>query len=177
MGAINDMKNIKEYVLNFCPIVIPLFAIGLAMYIPLTHEITPNGGYHFAHGQTGPTGPTGPTGATGATGSQGTVNNHTLFGGSAPTLSNCGTSPTNTNAVDNKGIVTVGANSIDNLGHVVPVLQCTMTFATAFTVLPAATFSTDTKGLYVTFAGLSTTVVTVYFNKDASRNRFSYTAF
>ncbi len=150
---------------------IPLLGIG---YIFSHYDVAPNARQLAAFAQTGPT---GPTGATGPTGSQGTVNNHTLFGGSAPTLSNCGTAPTNTNAVDNKGTVTIGASSLDRYGHVVPVLQCTMTFATAFSTTPAMTFSTNTKGLYVTFAGISTTVVTVYFNKDASQNQFAYTGF
>lgn len=88
---------------------------------------------------------------TNATGTGVTVNNHTLFAGSAPTLSACGTSPTNTSATDNAGTVVLGTGNVQ---------KCTMTFATAFTVAPACYIQTNAGGSAGYVQAVSTTAVT-----------------
>ncbi len=162
---------LKQYGLVFLGFV---FVVGTA-HIFATREVAPNARPNFAWGQTGPTGPTGPTGGTG---SVGTFNNHTIFGGSAPTISACGTTPTvATGGNDNATTVNIGTHTTDQYGRTVPVLACTVTFATAYTNVPTVTFGSRYNGMQVTAASISTTVMIVYFSKDASGQKFSYHAF
>lgn len=142
-----------------------------------THDVKPsNHTLNFAWGQTGPTGPTGPTGATGSGGT--TYNGHTLFSGSAPAVTVCGTSSSIVStSTDNAGTITVGAATKDLYGHVIPVTGCTITFAGAFTFAPAVTLSTNQVGLGITVNSVSTTVLVVQFSHDASTRVFKYTAF
>jgi hypothetical protein len=169
--------TLKKFTLNALTLIALCVPFGIG-YTFLHNEIAPSARQLMAFAQTGATGPTGPTGAKGATGSGGTTfNNHVLYSGSAPTISNCGVTPTvGTGAVDNAGLINIGASTKNSLGQVVPVLQCTLTFAVAFANPPSMTFATNIKALAVTFAGISTTAVTVYFNKDAGSNQFSYHA-
>ena len=162
---------------NFCVGILMVSTVIITVHVFSRYEIAPGARPHFAYGQIGATGATGPTGPKGATGSASTFNNHVLFSGAAPTLSNCGVNPTDTNANDNAGTVSVGKNSHNNLGTVIPVLQCTLTFATAFTGAPAVSFGAGQNGLTVVYTGISTTGMTVYFSKDASQQKFSYSAF
>lgn len=145
--------------------------------IVFTHDARPtNQSNNLAWGQTGPTGPTGPTGATGSGGA--TYNGHTIFSGSAPAITVCGTTPTiPSTSTDNAGTITVGAATKDSYGHVIPVTSCTVTFATAFTFAPAVTLSTNQAGLGITVNAVSTTVLIVQFSRDASTRVFKYTAF
>jgi hypothetical protein len=177
-----DNKKFTDGFLTTLSCTLMLVTTGVFFYTFTHYEISPGAYRNFAYGQTGATGPTGPTGATGHTGATGSTgvsvfNGHTVFGGSAPTITNCGTGPTDANANDNAGTVIIGKNSLNNLGTVIPVMQCTVTFATAFSHAPSINFTTNQRGLYVTYAGISTTAVTMYFSKDASQAQVSYTAF
>lgn len=142
-------------------------------YFSASYSIAPNAGPNMAEG------------ATGASGT-GSFNGHTLFTGAAPAISNCGTSPTITSASgDNAGTVTVGISPKNNLGQEIPVLQCTITWATAFTTAPAFTVTMANNstrrygvgGLNVSIAANSTTVTVLNFDTNAGSATFSYTAF
>lgn len=109
---------------------------------------------------------------------QTTYNGHVIFTGSAPTVSNCGASPTIVSTgTDNGGTVTVGASTRNNLGQVVPVLQCTLTFATSFTFAPAVVLSTNRPSIEISIGSKGTTTVIVYFSSDAAGSVFTYVAF
>lgn len=144
-----------------------------AAYFSATYSVAPNAGPNVARG------------ATGASGT-GSFNNHTLFAGSAPAVSNCGTSPSVTTASsDNAGTVIVGSPAINNLGQATPVLQCTLTWATAFTTAPSVTAimadnSTRKYGvgnINPSIASNSTTVTIFNFDTEAGNATFTYTAF
>lgn len=128
-----------------------------------------------ATGTTGPTGPTGPTGATGATGPQGpaginTFNGQTLFGGSAPTVASCGTSPSvASGSNDNSGTINVGTG--------ISVTACTLTFATAFTNPPSCQFSASTSGLGVGLTAVSTSAVTAGVTLSLGGGKMYYQCF
>lgn len=153
----------------FCICVATIFAA----YFSASYSVTPHGGPNYAYG------------ATGASGT-GSFNNHTLFTGAAPAVSNCGTSSSITSTSgDNAGTVTVGTASKNSLGQVIPVLQCTLTWTTAFTSAPAVTVTMadnsarkyGSGNVKVTVASNSTTVLVLAFDTDAASAKFSYTAF
>lgn len=128
---------------------------------------------NYALGQTGPTGPTGATGATGGTGAAGTVtyNGHTLFGGSAPTVTECGGNPTlETGSNDNAGGINVGTSSK-------PATVCTITFAAAFTHAPAMSFTTSKNQVLASPLTISTTAVRFRLSSDMSGGVITYSAF
>lgn len=100
-------------------------------------------------------------------GTVGPYNNHTLFTGSAPTLSACGTSPTNTSATDNAGLVTLGTGTVQ---------ACTMTFATAFTNVPACNLATNSNAGQPWISAVSTTALTVTFPYTGP-TKFYYSCF
>src|SRR5665213_2416866 len=111
----------KEYLKIFAVCALTVFAA----YFSASYRVSPSAGPNMAWG------------ATGASGT-GSFNNHTLFDGNPPAITNCGTQPGRTTASsDNAGTVTVGTPAINNLGQVVPILQCTVTYATAFTTAPS----------------------------------------
>ncbi len=142
----------------------------------MTHEVSP--AFHevatsdnFAWGQTGPTGPTGATGATGP--NSVTYNNHTIFTGSAPTVSDCGTGASVVSGSnDNAGQVIIGTNADGSARK-----NCQLTFATAFTHAPAVSFSVTTNGVSVSPILVSTTVLRVIFINDPAGGTLSYSAF
>ncbi len=144
--------------------VLSLTFAALLTYAVASNDIKPGGHHHIAFGQTGPTGPTGPTGALG------TINNHTYMGGSAPTVSACGTSPTLvTGSVDNGGTINVGTTTVPG-----GVLNCTVTFATAFTNVPAFTVSTNTRNTKAAISQLSTTRAILVFSSDMAGQKVGY---
>lgn len=95
----------------------------------------------------------------------------------APTLTNCGTSPTLVaGASDNSAIINIGHNSLDRYGKTIPVLNCTVTFGTPFGATPPILVSGFKGGLSVTLApgGVSTTRFIASFSSDASQAQFSF---
>lgn len=109
------------------------------------------------------------------------INGQTIFSDSVPTISACGTSPTvATGGTSNGATITVGSASTNTLtGATIPVLQCTVTFATPFTNPPVIGLSTFQVGgaNSIRVASLSTTVLIVYFTSDAAGSKFSFVAF
>ncbi len=96
---------------------------------------------------------------TNATGSVGPVNNHTLFAGSAPTISSCGTSPTDTNSTDNAGVITTGTGNVSS---------CTATFATVFTNVPSCRVFTNSNASSAWLSSVSTTAFTVRLSQSGA---------
>lgn len=148
----------------------------LTFAVLLTHHFSPSikssdeSAFNFAMGQTGPTGPTGPTGATGPAGSV-TYNNHTLFAGSAPTVTECGGNPTlESGSNDNAGGINVGSS-------ITPAVVCTLTFATTFTHAPAMSFTTSKNQVLVSPLTITTTAVRFRLSSDMSGGVITYSAF
>lgn len=88
---------------------------------------------------------------TGGSTSGVSFNGHTLYSGSSPTLSLCGTSPTNTNSTDNAGLVTLGTGTVQS---------CTVTFSTAFTNVPACNVESNSNAGQPWISAVATTAVT-----------------
>lgn len=106
------------------------------------------------------------------------INGQTIFSDAAPTISNCGTSPTAaTGGTSNGATITVGANTLDAYGRTVAITQCTLTFATAFTNPPVVSLASQNNGFTVRVAALSTTVMVLYFSSNAAGGKFSFVAF
>lgn len=106
------------------------------------------------------------------------INGQTIFSDAAPTITNCGTSPSAaTGGTSNGATITVGTAGVDTRGRTIAVLQCTLTYATAFTNPPVLGISTFTNGLQVFVVSSSTTVLIVYFNSNAAGQKFSFVAF
>lgn len=107
------------------------------------------------------------------------INGQTIFSDAAPTISNCGSSPSAaTGGTSNGATITVGAATTNAYGVIVPVLQCTLTFATPFTNPPVVGLSVyQTGGPTARIASLSTTVMLVYFSSNAAGATFSFVAF
>ncbi len=104
---------------------------------------------------------------TNAIGSVGPVNNHTLFAGSAPTISSCGTSPTDTNSTDNFGVISTGTGNVS---------ACTATFATTFTNTPSCRAATNSNAGYAYVSAVSTTAVTFRW-ANSGATKLYYTCF
>ena len=105
------------------------------------------------------------------------INGQTIFSDSAPTITTCGTSPTvATGGTSNGATITVGTATTNAYGITVPVLQCKLTFATAFTNAPVVAFSTNSQ-IQVTVGSLSTTVLIVNFGSNAAGKKFAFIAF
>lgn len=106
------------------------------------------------------------------------INGQTIFTDAAPTISNCGTSATAaTGGTSNGATINVGAATLNAYGITVPVLQCTLTFATAFTNPAVVGLATYGSSFVARVAALSTTVMVVYFSSNAAGGKFSFVAF
>lgn len=107
-----------------------------------------------------------------------TVNNQCIFTDAVPVITLCGTTPTVVTGGDsNAATIAVGAATLDQYGHTQPVLQCVVTFATAFTHAPVVTVSTNSLGFRVAINSVSATALIVQFSSNAAGGRFSFTAF
>jgi hypothetical protein len=107
------------------------------------------------------------------TSSSGTItyNNHALFSGSAPTVTECGGNPTlGAGSNDNAGFINVGTN-------IKPAVVCTITFATAFTHAPAMGFTTSKNQVLASPLTITTTAVRFRLSSDMSGGVITWSAF
>jgi|HubBroStandDraft_5_1064220.scaffolds.fasta_scaffold02065_12 hypothetical protein len=108
-------------------------------------------------------------------GAQITISNgHTIFGGASPTVA-CGgqgvSAQVRAGSTDNAGAFTVPTSSTEQM------LNCVITWASAFTNAPSMTFSVSTNGVYVTNFVRSTTAVRIQFSAIAQGAFVSWQAF
>jgi hypothetical protein len=107
------------------------------------------------------------------TSSSGTItyNNHSLFAGSAPVVTECGGNPTmGSGSNDNAGFINVGTT-------IKPTLVCTITFATAFTHAPAMSFTSSKNQVLISPLTITTTSVRFRISSDMSGGVITYSAF
>jgi hypothetical protein len=107
------------------------------------------------------------------TSSSGTItyNGHSLFAGSAPTVTECGGNPTlGAGSNDNAGFINVGTS-------IKPVMVCTITFATAFTHAPAMAFTTSKNQVLVSPLTITNTAVRFRVSSDMSGGVITWSAF
>ncbi len=79
------------------------------------------------------------------------VNGHIHPGGSAPTVTSCGSGTIVTGSSDNKG----------SISGITAATACTLTFAKALAAAPACVFSTSVTGISTYISSISTSAVTV----------------
>jgi len=102
-----------------------------------------------------------------------TYNNHALFAGSAPAVTECGGNATmGTGSNDNAGFIQVSATPTTK-----PVVVCTLTFATAFTHAPAMSFTTSKNQVLASPLTITTTTVRFRLSADMIGGVITYSAF
>ena len=107
------------------------------------------------------------------------INGQTIFSDSAPTLTECGTSPiVATGGTSNGATITIGTDSTRPGAPTEGIRSCTLTFATAFTNPPVVGLSVlFLRGTTCTIGLLSTTVMRVNCDANMSGQKFSFVAF
>jgi hypothetical protein len=97
------------------------------------------------------------------------VNNHTLFNGTAPAVSSCGTgSSTTRTSNDNAGTINIGVGSVTS---------CTLTFATPFAFPPSCRIGGNLATVTGGVSSVSTTAITFSFSGGIGGGQAYYDCF